>query len=473
MNDRNKEDFSPSPHEFLVSNKSLGYKLTEALADLVDNSISAEATKIFVEIKDHEDSFFSVVIADNGHGMTVDELRQSFRPSVNSTKMDRSKNDLGRFGMGMKTASLSLSNELHVFSKKEGNTNGRLLDVNRIKDHGKWELEIIDLDDFGELNKVSETIRASGTIIYLKNCRSNDYSVAADVAKQVKNYFSVIYHRFLKDGLEIQVNNIEVKSVPVIPKSAQFKDGNPFKDSNWDYKIWLLPPESRIHEKDDEVNLQRFNSYFLESNMLDQQGLYFYRSNRLVSIKSDWYGIVPKKQKYRLARVEVDIPSTDDSIWGVNVMKNKVSIPKRHKDHIKNVIKTAYSKSKERISGEERIRITEGWQKDSENPWYFIQENAMTYPKINKDHPVIQSFFSDWSDNRIEALSSFLVQSFPVNELSELHESTEGVVAGDNIGKIERLFESLLVELQASMSRKDASDLLMRMEPFKTKIQND
>ena len=66
MNDRNKEDFSPSPHEFLVSNKSLGYKLTEALADLIDNSISAEATKIFVEIKDHEDSFFSVVIADNG-----------------------------------------------------------------------------------------------------------------------------------------------------------------------------------------------------------------------------------------------------------------------------------------------------------------------------------------------------------------------------------------------------------------------
>ena len=97
----------------------------------------------------------------------------------------------------------------------------------------------------------------------------------------------------------------------------------------------------------------------------------------------------------------------------------------------------------------------------------------MTYPKINKDHPVIQSFFSDWSDNRIEALSSFLVQSFPVNELSELHESTEGIVAGDNIGKIERLYESLLVELQASMSRKDASDLLMRMEPFKTKIQND
>ena len=473
MNDKNKEDFSPSPHEFLVSNKSLGYKLTEALADLVDNSISAEATKIFVEIKDHEDSFFSVVIADNGHGMTVDELRQSFRPSVNSTKMDRSKNDLGRFGMGMKTASLSLSNELHVFSKNEGNTNGRLLDVNRIKDHGKWELEIIDLDDFGELNKVSETIRASGTIIYLKNCRSNDYSVAPDVAKQVKNYFSVIYHRFLENGLEIQVNNIEVRSVPVIPKSAQFKDGNPFKDSNWDYKIWLLPPESRIHEKDDEVNLQRFNSYLLESNMLDQQGLYFYRSNRLVSIKSDWYGIVPKKQKYRLARVEVDIPSTDDSIWGVNVMKNKVSIPKRHKDHIKNVIKTAYSKSKERISGEERDRITGGWQKNSETPWYFIEENAMTFPKINKDHPVIQSFFSEWSHSRIEALSSFLVQSFPVKELSELHESSEGIGPVYNVEKIERLFESLVIELQASMSRKDAENLLISMEPFKTRIKND
>jgi len=466
------EDFSPSPHEFLVSNKSLGYKLTEALADLVDNSISADAKNIWVEIKDTHNSQFSVVIADDGCGMSLDELRESFRPSVNSTKIDRSKNDLGRFGMGMKTASLSLSNELHVFSNKEGKINGRLLDVNRIKEHGKWELEIIDLNDFGELNKVSENISISGTIIYLKNCLSNDYSVAPDIAKQVKNYFSVIYHRFLEKGLEIQVNNIEVKSVPVIPKSAQFKDGNPFKDSNWDYKIWLLPPESRIHEKDDEVNLQRFNSYFLESNMLDQQGLYFYRSNRLVSIKSDWYDIVPKKQKYRLARVEVDIPSTDDNIWGVNVMKNKVSIPKRHKDHIKNVIKTAYSKSKERISGEERDRITGGWQKDSENPWYFIEDNAMTLPKINKDHPVIQSFFSEWSDSRIEALSSFLVQSFPVKELSELYESSEGTSSRDNIEKIQRLFESLLIELQASMSTEEARSLLMNNEPFKSNLND-
>lgn len=466
------EDFSPSPHEFLVSNKSLGYKLTEALADLVDNSISAEATRIFVEIKDHEDAFFSVVIADNGLGMTIDELRQSFRPSVNSTKIDRSKNDLGRFGMGMKTASLSLSNELHVFSKKEGSINGRLLDVNRIKEHGKWELDIIDLDNFGELNEVSKTISSSGTIIYLKNCKSNDYSVASDVAVQVKNYFSVIYHRFLENDLKIHVNNIEVKPVPVIPKSAQFKDGNPFKDSNWDYKIWLLPPESRIHEKDDEVNLQRFNSYYLESNMLDQQGLYFYRSNRLVSIKSDWYGIVPKKQKYRLARVEVDIPSTDDNLWGVNVMKNKVSIPKRHRDHIKNVIKTAYSKSNERISGEERDRITGGWQKDSENPWYFIEENAMTFPKINKDHPVIQSFFSEWSDTRVEALSSFLVQSFPVKELSELYESSEGINTTNNIEKIQRLFDSLLVELQGAMSKEEARNLLMNNEPFKSKLND-
>src|SRR6056300_1455700 len=98
------EDFSPSPHEFFVSNKSLGYKLTEALADLVDNSISADAKNIWVEIKDTHNSQFSVVIADDGCGMSLDELRESFRPSVNSTKIDRSKNDLGRFGMGMKTA---------------------------------------------------------------------------------------------------------------------------------------------------------------------------------------------------------------------------------------------------------------------------------------------------------------------------------------------------------------------------------
>jgi hypothetical protein len=470
---KSKEDFSPSPHEFLVSNKSLGYKLTEALADLVDNSISAEATKILVEIKETDESSFSVVIADNGFGMTLNELRQSFRPSINSTKMDRSKNDLGRFGMGMKTASLSLSNELHVFSKKGHNISGRLLDVNQIKEHGKWELEVVNLTDFGELEKISEIIKTGGTIIYLKNCRSNDYSVASEVAAKVKDYFSVIYHRFLENDLEIQVNEIPVKSVPVIPKTAQFKDGNPFQDSNWDYKIWLLPPESRILEKDDEVNLQRFNSYFLESNMLDQQGLYFYRSDRLISVKSDWYGIVPKKQKYRLARVEVDIPSSDDSLWDVNVMKNKISIPKQHKDYIRTVIKTAYSKSEATIGGVHIQTIKEVWGKQPNNPWFFVEENAMTFPKINKDHPVIKSFFADWDDGRVEAFSNFLVQSFPVKELSELYESSDGTIPPDNKEKIHHLFDKLLIELQATMSAKDAKNLLMSMDPFKSTLQND
>ena len=468
-----KEDFSPSPHEFLVSNKSLGYKLTEALADLVDNSISAEASKILVEIKEADDSSFNVVIADNGSGMTLDELRQSFRPSINSTKMDRSEKDLGRFGMGMKTASLSLSNELHVFSKKGDNINGRLLDVNQIKEHGKWELEVINLTDFGELEKISETIKTSGTIIYLKNCRSNDYSVASEVVMKVKNYFSVIYHRFLENGLNIEVNNIEVLPVPVIPKTAQLKDRNRFADSNWDYKIWLLPPESRILEKDDEVNLQRFNSYYLETNMLDQQGLYFYRSDRLISVKSDWYGIVPKKQKYRLARVEVDIPSSDDSLWGVNVMKNKISIPKKHRDYIRAVIKTAYSKSEATIGGDHIQNIKDVWGKQPNNPWFFVEENAMTFPKINKDHPVIQSFFAEWSGGRIEAFSNFLVQSFPVKELSELYESSDGAILSDNKEKINRLFDKLVIELQASMSAKDAKNLLMSMDPFKSTLQND
>ena len=123
-------------------------------------------------------------------------------------------------------------------------------------------------------------------------------------------------------------------------------------------------------------------------------------------------------------------------------------------------------------TGEERDRITGGWQKDSENPWYFIEDNAMTLPKINKDHPVIQSFFSEWSDSRIEALSSFLVQSFPVKELSELYESSEGTSSRDNIEKIQRLFESLLIELQASMSTEEARSLLMNNEPFKSNLND-
>ena len=125
------------------------------------------------------------------------------------------------------------------------------------------------------------------------------------------------------------------------------------------------------------------------------------------------------------------------------------------------------------IGGQHIQNIKEVWGKQPNNPWFFVEENAMTFPKINKDHPVIQSFFAEWSDSRIEAFSNFLVQSFPVKELSELYESSDGAILSDNKEKINRLFDKLVIELQASMSAKDAKNLLMSMDPFKSTFQND
>ena len=133
------EYFAPEPIDLLESNRNLGYTIEEAIADLIDNSISAECSEVNIECRWNNGTPY-LAIADNGHGMDEDTLINSFKLGSNIPESNRKKNDLGRFGMGMKTASLSQSRSLIVISKDINHTvSGRTLDLEFVKDNG-WYL---------------------------------------------------------------------------------------------------------------------------------------------------------------------------------------------------------------------------------------------------------------------------------------------------------------------------------------------
>ena len=140
------EEASPNPEYLIKSIAEQGYSLETSLADLMDNSISAEANKIEVLI-DFDSEPFKLFLADNGQGMTEEELSKNMQFPSNSPEDSRSNSDLGRFGLGMKTASFSQTRKFTVLSKKKNETkyNGRTWDVDFLKDNG-WKI-IVNSDE--------------------------------------------------------------------------------------------------------------------------------------------------------------------------------------------------------------------------------------------------------------------------------------------------------------------------------------
>lgn len=112
-----KERLEPNPSSFVHSLRSVGYSLETAVADIIDNSISANADRIDIVFEYKADGPIFAII-DNGHGMSLDELKEAMRLGTFSPLFSRKQTDLGRFGLGMKTASFAICRRLTVASSK-------------------------------------------------------------------------------------------------------------------------------------------------------------------------------------------------------------------------------------------------------------------------------------------------------------------------------------------------------------------
>ena len=134
-------DAQPNPEFLIKSISEQGYSLETALSDLIDNSISANANKIEI-LTEHLQDKTSIFITDNGIGMTSEELTTNLQfPSMDMEK-EREETDLGRFGLGLKTASFSQTRKFTVISRKKNTPEYSALtwDVNHLRKTKKWEI---------------------------------------------------------------------------------------------------------------------------------------------------------------------------------------------------------------------------------------------------------------------------------------------------------------------------------------------
>ena len=120
----------PEPSILIESLRDIGYSFNSALADIIDNSITAEATDISVLAIPDDD--FRIAVIDNGVGLSRDNLKRAMRLGSSDPRKERAQNDLGRFGLGLKTASFSQCRRLTVVSRNEGKTSAFTWDLDLV-----------------------------------------------------------------------------------------------------------------------------------------------------------------------------------------------------------------------------------------------------------------------------------------------------------------------------------------------------
>jgi hypothetical protein len=388
----------PDPISLIESMRAIGYSVEAAIADLIDNCISAQADAVEIKYDASQDPF--VAILDNGWGMAPDELTNAMRHGSHNPSDEREADDLGRFGLGLKTASLSQCRKLTIVSRKDCVTSARRWDLDIVQQSGRW---LVVVPDFKELEALPMFSRLqaldSGTLVVwqdLDRLTAGAFDPQAEMTTKLSSLYehlALVFHRFTQkeEGIgpvSMMVNGQQIPPRDPFLRSNTFRqplEGQVIKHERGDVRVspFILPPVS--HLSPDEISLAGG-----KEGLRGTQGFYIYRNRRLV-IWGTWFRLVPKEEFYKLTRVQVDIPNTFDNLWALDIKKSVAYPPEAIRKRLKELIPHFANTSKKTVTYPGRKQSAKGFVP----LWTRVEPHhgAFRY-EINMEHPVNQSLSS-------------------------------------------------------------------------------
>ena len=422
----------PKASTLMGSLRSMGYSFESAVADVVDNSISAHARNIRILFPSNPMDELALGILDDGDGMTDDVLFEAMRYGCLSAEEERSEEDLGRFGMGMKSASLSQCRRLTVISYEGKNLNGYTWDYNHIVETQDWMIQELEAREIDELPYISRLKNQGvGTLVIwqdfdvLSNSSGGQvYSSLVDLRSSLEKSLALIYHRYLSGGassrLHIYINELDIKPLdPFLeqhPKTTSKKEIElDVKDSSGIERIikirpFILPFATELKEKDKQL-------IGGVENLRAKQGFYIYRNKRLI-IWGTWFGLKQRAELTKNARIRVDIPNSLDDIWSIDIKKQQASIPKQILHRLKKAVEEAldFSVRQQNYRGRTR-KVNENidyiWdRKEGRNNTFFYQIN-----RESKLFQFVRDKMNDEDYGYLEMLLTEIENNLPIQQL--------------------------------------------------------
>ena len=468
----------PYAPTLIESTRAIGYSLEAAVADIIDNSIAANATSVDIYFFPVDGAY--IAILDNGKGMNEEEIDVAMQYGSKNPIEAREQKDLGRFGLGLKTASLSQCRCLTVISKQGDRLEGRQWDIDHVTEVGDWSLIVLDEDEMNQFPQIDELKKyGSGTLVIWQNLdrlKAGEINFELSLGRKidrVREHLSLVYHRYIAGEagitkLRLSINGEKVRAVDpfLTEKSVQAMDDESLviQGNKILVRPYILPHISKLTA--DEIKMLGG-----KDGLRKQQGFYVYRNKRLLGWGT-WFRMMRKGDLSKLARIRVDIPNTLDDLWTLDIKKSSALPPAEVRKNLEIIINQIAERSKRTwtFRGKKEVSDTEThvWNRMKNKQGGF-------YYEVNRDHPLVQQLVktNPEMETSIYALLQQIEMGLPLNQLYVDLNNDEQIINDNEQSdtEIKKSLEDMITMCAGKQEKCNLLDAIAGIEPYYTHTQ--
>ncbi len=468
----------------LESLRGLGYSTGAALADIIDNSISAGASEVRLDFA-WDGASSRITILDDGRGMDDAELESAMRLGDKNPLDARSAHDLGRFGMGLKTASFSQCRRLTVATIKGGFMSCLRWDLDKLAadPDGGWLL--FEGPAQGSMPFIADLKgKRAGTVVLwetMDRIVTSGYTADDYLALtiEVEAHLAMVFHRLLqgpKVRLKLLLNGRSVAPWdPFMSGNAAKPWTSPVTKQTTDYGLvavqcHVLPHRDRLTAAEFEVNGG-------PAGWTAQQGFYVYRNERLL-VAGGWLGLGSsrawnREEAHRLARISLDIPNTADADWKIDVRKSTARPPVSLRPWLTLLAENTRDRARRVFAYRGTPTPTQG-NTPIEQAWRVERvKDGMRY-RIEESHPSVAAVLGNVGDlvPLVKAMLRVIEETVPVQRIwldtAEQKETPRTCFAGEPPEAVVAVLNPLFTDMigRRGMSVEAAKRALLSTEPF-------
>lgn len=477
---------APSPDVLMNSMRSIGYTFESAIADIIDNSISAKANNIYIDFPVSSKEEFFITILDDGLGMGYKELLNAMK--YGSSKDNYDEQDLGRFGLGLKSASLSQCKILTVVSKKDDQIYALRWNLDEVLKDKEWNCLSLNIDEINCMPNIDSIKKLNeGTMVVWENfdiafkqSKGQVFDFMSNEIDDAEDHIRLVFHRFL---------NRKVKKINIFINERKLVGFDPFLENSNNPKIDLRKPsliefynsngekaiikmQACILPHQNDLTVEEIESLGVKNSIKESQGFYVYRNERLI-IYGTWFGLSTRgidPELFKYGRIKVDIPNTLDDIFEVDIKKQNAKLPKDLITLFKKTVMETCLNSKRK--NDKRTRITYDENEDSFWAKSKSRDNK-DYFYINQKSRFISNYiemFDDKYKSKIIRLLDIISATIPYDDIynSVCNKRNIQTISDENI---DSMLSSALEQIDFLANKfkfplEDAAKVVTACEPF-------
>jgi hypothetical protein len=477
----------PSASILIQSLRSLGYTFETAISDIVDNSITAKALNIYIETEKIGEKL-RLTISDDGYGMDEKTLIDAMRYGSKENEYSRKENDLGKFGLGLKTASISQCRKLTVITKKDGKILNYTWDIDNVLKTNTWQMYKTEENTLRKESLLERLDKLkSGTIIVWEKFdliqKTDDRALEQSINEyliRTANHLSLIFHRFINGSFS---KSKVFKKINIYVNGNIIEGLDPFLESHkkTNKRMEIEIPIPNIKGRKEivyarpyvlpfikEISDEDFKSMGGKERFLSDHGFYIYRNERLI-IWGTWYNLRKIDGFTKNVRIKVDIPSELDEYWGIDVKKQNAVLPSIIK---RNLISKIEESSNFAIKINKHRGRIKNVDKNIEYTWNRVQNRNKIFYRVNKESSIFKVLFDGLDEKGKESISKLikiLENNLPYQQIfNDYNDDIVDETSDINVDQLEMLFEYMIQFLQKDNVIIDYKLLVEKLscEPF-------